>query len=90
MKTGVCADLLSSQGCVVQARAERSLSASVAMVVFLNCDQANSHSLTPPAVMALQYTVERRLGWILKNNDVFKVQYILIIDRWVPFTYSKM
>lgn len=54
----------------MQARAERSLSASVAMVAFLNCDQANSHSLAPLAAMALQYTVERRLGWILKKDNI--------------------
>lgn len=58
----------------MQARAERSFSASVATVVELNCDQAKSHSSVPPAAMALQYTVERRLGWILNNEDIFKVQ----------------
>ena len=49
------------------------------MVVFLNSDQANSHSAAPPAAMLLQYTVERRLGWILKNSDIFSVQQIMMV-----------
>lgn len=49
----------------MQASAERSFSASDAMLLFWNFSQAKSHSLLPPAAMALQYTVRRRLGWIL-------------------------
>lgn len=77
------ADLLSSQGRLVQARAERSFSASVAMVAFWNFDQANSHSLAPPAAMALQYTVERRLGLILKQKYIFKVEQTVDDEQMV-------
>ena len=49
------------------------------MVAFLNFDQANSHSAASPAAMALQYTVERRLAWILKNSDIFNVQQIMMV-----------
>lgn len=65
----VWSDLLSNQGCFVQARAERSFSASEAISAFVNSDHAKSHSAAPPAAIALQYTVVRRLGWILKRND---------------------
>jgi len=58
---------------VVQASAARIFSASVAMVAFLNCDQANSHSSAPPAAMALQYTVVRRLGSML-DDDMMKIR----------------
>lgn len=61
-------DLSRSHGCLVQARAARSFSASVAMEAFRNLDQAKFHSTAPPAAMALQYTVERRLAWILKRD----------------------
>lgn len=57
-------DLFSSHGCLVQDRAYRSLSASEAMVAFLYIDQAKSHSFTPPAAIALQYTVTFKLGVI--------------------------
>lgn len=60
-------DLLSSQGCLVHDRAYMSLSASEAMVAFLNMDQAKSHSSTPPAAIALQYTVVFKLGLILER-----------------------
>lgn len=66
----VFANLLSSQGSLVQAKAERSLSASIALA-FLNCSQAKSHSLAPPAAIALQYTVERRLGFILWDRATY-------------------
>lgn len=37
------------------------------MVAFLNMDQAKSHSSTPPAAIALQYTVVFKLGLILER-----------------------
>lgn len=61
-------DLISSQGCLVQDRPYISLSASEAMVAFLYMDQAKSHSFTPPAAIALQYTVDFRLGWMLEDR----------------------
>ena len=60
-------DLLSSQGCLVHDRAYMSLSASEAMVAFSYMDQAKSHSSTPPAAIALQYTVVFKLGLILER-----------------------
>lgn len=59
-------DLFSSQGSLVQDRADISLSASEAMVAFLYMDQAKSHSSTPPAAIALQYTVLFKFGLILE------------------------
>lgn len=59
-------DLFSSQGCLVQDRACMSFSASEAMVAFLYMDQAKSHSSTPPAAIALQYTVLFKLALILE------------------------
>lgn len=59
--------LFSSQGCLVQDRACISLSASEAIVAFLYMDQAKSHSSTPPAASALQYTVDFKLGLILEQ-----------------------
>lgn len=58
-------DLFSSQGSLVQDRAYMSLSASEAMVAFLYMDQAKFHSSTPPAAIALQYTVDLKLGLML-------------------------
>lgn len=46
--------LLSSHGCLLQARAERSFSASDATVLSRNFRHAKSHSSLPPAAMALQ------------------------------------
>lgn len=66
------AHLLISHGCVVQARAERSFSASVATLLFWNWAQAKLHSASPPAAMALQYTVSRRLGWMLGGCSTFQ------------------
>lgn len=60
--------LLSSHGCLVQDKADLSLTASAATVAFLNIFQQKSHSSTPPAAMALQYTVDLRFGWILTNR----------------------
>lgn len=60
-------DLVSSQGCLLQDRAYMSFSASEAMVAFLYMDQAKSHSSTPPAAIALQYTVDFKLGLILER-----------------------
>lgn len=51
----------------MQDRAYISLSASEAMVAFLYMDQAKSHSSTPPAASALQYTVDFKLGLILEQ-----------------------
>lgn len=58
-------DLLSSHGCLVQARACMSFSCSEAMVAFWYRDQAKSHSSSPPSLIALQYTTDFRLGLIL-------------------------
>lgn len=52
---------------MVQDRAYISLSASEAMVAFLYMDQAKSHSSTPPAASAPQYTVDFKLGLILEQ-----------------------
>ena len=46
--------LFKSQGALVQAMADLSLTASDARVAFLNILQAKSHSSTPPKAMALQ------------------------------------
>lgn len=54
-------DLLSSHGSLVHERAYRSLLASGAVVSFLYIDQAKSHSSTPPAAIALQYTVDLKM-----------------------------
>lgn len=59
--------LFSSSVLFVQANANMSLLASFATEAILNCDHPNSHSASSPAAMALQYTTERRLGWILKR-----------------------
>lgn len=60
--------LLSTHVCLVQDKADLSLSASAAIVAFLNIFQQKSHSSSPPAAMALQYTVDLRFGWILNNT----------------------
>lgn len=52
---------------MVQDRAYMSLSASEAMEAFLYMDQAKSHSSTPPAAIALQYTVDFKLALILEE-----------------------
>lgn len=51
----------------MQDRAWLSFSASEAMVAFLYMDQAKSHSSTPPAAIALQYTVLFKLALILER-----------------------
>ena len=60
-------DLFSNQGCRVQDSAYMSLSASEAMVALLYIFQAKSHSVTPPSAIALQYTVDLKLGLILEG-----------------------
>ncbi len=52
------------------ARADISLSASIAMVAFLNICQPKSHSSAPPEASALQYTVDLKLGWILEKKNL--------------------
>lgn len=68
-------DLLSSHGSLVQDRACMSLSASDAMVAFLYMDHAKSHSFTPPAAMALQYTVDFKLELMLEGESVLAQRY---------------
>lgn len=75
--------LFSSSVLFVQANANMSLLASFATEAILNCDHPNSHSALSPAAMALQYTTERRLGWILKRLQlthcwVSILKYILL------------
>lgn len=75
--------LFSSSVLFVQANANMSLLASFATEAILNCDHPNSHSASSPAAMALQYTTERRLGWILKRLQlthcwVSILKYILL------------
>lgn len=75
--------LLSSHGCLVQDKADLSLTASAATVAFLNIFQQKSHSSTPPAAMALQYTVDLRFGWILTNRalvHVYMLGHLLLRD----------
>lgn len=54
---------------MVQARACIIFLASEAMVAFLYMLHRKSHSASPPAAMALQYTVDFRFGLILKGKD---------------------
>lgn len=54
---------------LLQARAPRSLSASFTSSAFRNCSHTKFHSSSPPWAMALQYTVDRRLGWILARGE---------------------
>lgn len=68
-------DLSSSHVLLVHASADMSLRASLATEALMNWDQANSHSASPPAAMALQYTAERRLGWILAARRSITVKY---------------
>lgn len=71
--------LLSSHGCLVQDKADLSLTTSAATVAFLNIFQQKSHSSCPPAEMALQYTVDLRFGWILTSTTLdiyFKIEII--------------
>ncbi len=58
--------LFNSQGSLVHDRPYNSFPASAAMVLFLNIFHPKSHSSTPPAAMALQYTVTFRFGGILE------------------------
>lgn len=59
--------LFSSQGSLAQDRAYMSFSASEAMVAFLYISHAKSHSFTPPAAIALQYTVDLKLALMLEG-----------------------
>lgn len=54
---------------MVQARACIMVLASEAMVAFLYMLHRKSHSASPPAAIALQYTVDFRFGLILKGKD---------------------
>lgn len=56
-----------------QARADMSLSASIPMA-FLNISQPKSHSSAPPEAIALQYTVDLKLGWILEKE--IRIRYM--------------
>lgn len=70
--------LLSSHGCLAHDKADLSLTASAATVAFLYIVQQKSHSSTPPAAMALQYTVDLRFGWILTDKPWHK-QFVYIL-----------
>lgn len=58
---------------MLQARADMSLLASLATVATLNCVHVKFHSALPPAATALQYTAERRFGWILQGTAADKL-----------------
>lgn len=52
---------------MVHDRAAISLLASEATAAFLYMDHAKSHSFTPPPAIALQYTVDLKLGLMLEG-----------------------
>jgi len=60
------AHLFNSHGSLVHARPDNRSSSSAAIVLFLNISHPKFHSSTPPAAMALQYTVLLRFGGILE------------------------
>lgn len=87
--------LLSSHGCLVQARACMSFSASEAMLAFLYKDQAKSHSASPPSLIALQYTTDFRLGFILDkmvtcDQGLFKsTEYKEQTSQWTEESWGR-
>jgi len=70
--------LFSSSVFLVQASADMSLLASLATEALLDCDHPNSHSDLLPAATALQYTTERRLGWMLRRDLHLLLRFVLV------------